>query len=318
MNGVVASYVENQKQLSNVQGRRFKVRRPAAGQPPDAVERDYRQHLFKIIDLIQEQIRQELDPQLDRIARVAQDAEDSARLDVEDIESAITKAGNTIRLRIDNRILRDLEEKVTEYRGATSLHQRRELRRQIRKMIGLDAFPDGGSKEQAILDAFLRENVKLIKSLAGDYVEQVEQIVRRGVQTGDRANVMREKIQARWGVTRSRAMLIARDQTNKLHGALTRVRQTSLGIEKYIWRTSRDERVRESHLVKEGKVFSWDDPPADTGHPGQDYQCRCTAEPYIEEEPPPKENRQKVIAEVRAKRKRLKKAIGRVGPARQR
>lgn len=48
----------------------------------------------------------------------------------------------------------------------------------------------------------------------------------------------------------------------------------------YIWRTRRDGKVRLSHAEREGQVFAWDDPP-EGGHPGEDYGCRCTAEPYL-------------------------------------
>ena len=47
----------------------------------------------------------------------------------------------------------------------------------------------------------------------------------------------------------------------------------------YIWRTKRDNKVRPSHAANEGKVFSWDNPPP-TGHPRDDYNCRCVTEPY--------------------------------------
>ena len=47
----------------------------------------------------------------------------------------------------------------------------------------------------------------------------------------------------------------------------------------YIWRTSGDEKVRSSHAANNGKIFAWDNPP-ETGHPGEDYNCRCWAEPY--------------------------------------
>ncbi len=47
----------------------------------------------------------------------------------------------------------------------------------------------------------------------------------------------------------------------------------------YIWRTSGDEKVRPSHAANNGKIFAWKNPPA-TGHPGQDYNCRCWADPY--------------------------------------
>jgi len=51
----------------------------------------------------------------------------------------------------------------------------------------------------------------------------------------------------------------------------------------YIWRTVGDGRVRAAHAENEGKIFSWDSPPP-TGHPGEDYNCRCTAEPYVQGE----------------------------------
>ncbi|MGI9365458.1 MAG: phage minor head protein, partial [Rhizobiaceae bacterium] len=47
----------------------------------------------------------------------------------------------------------------------------------------------------------------------------------------------------------------------------------------YIWRTQSDGCVRESHAKYNGKVFAWDNPPA-TGHPGEDFNYRCIAEPY--------------------------------------
>jgi hypothetical protein len=50
----------------------------------------------------------------------------------------------------------------------------------------------------------------------------------------------------------------------------------------YIWRTRRDGKVRSTHAAREGQVFSWNDPPQG-GNPGEDYGCRCTAEPYLPE-----------------------------------
>jgi Phage Mu protein F like protein/Colicin E5 ribonuclease domain len=47
----------------------------------------------------------------------------------------------------------------------------------------------------------------------------------------------------------------------------------------YIWRTRGDNKVRASHAANNGKIFAWESPPS-TGHPGEDYGCRCWAEPY--------------------------------------
>ena len=45
----------------------------------------------------------------------------------------------------------------------------------------------------------------------------------------------------------------------------------------YTWRTVQDSKVRSSHADRDGKVFSWTDPP-EGGHPGEDFGCRCWAE----------------------------------------
>lgn len=303
MTGIVQNYVAMQREM---QGSRFRVERPPRSVYPAEAERDYRRYLLALVTKVKAEIDEELVPLVPALVRAGTGRADATRYNLEDIEGTLGTVTGDIQARVNNRYLRDLEERVETYRSATSVKVMEDLRRQIRAMIALDAFPQAGQAERIQLEAYLRQNVKLIKSLTGDYVDQVEDVVRRGVQAGDRPTVIQDTILKRFDVTKSRAELIAVDQIGKLRGNLTRVRQTSLGIDRYIWRTSRDERVRESHLVKEGKVYSWDDPPADTGHPGQDYRCRCTAEPYIEGEPPPAENRQEVIAEVRAKRERLR------------
>jgi len=305
MSGFVQAFVDNERALAGARGKRFVVRKATRMQPAKQVERAYTAYLLQLVLGIKNDIDEILLPDVDRIVREATGRTDGVRHDVEDIEATLRRATGDITARFNARHLRELEAKIEQYRAATSTHNMLQLRRQLRRMISLDAMPPGGTAERVLMESFLTANVKLISSLSGDYVSQVEDIVRRGVQAGDRAVVLKGQILGRWSVTQSRARLIARDQISKLQGALTRVRQTSLGLEKYIWRTSRDERVRETHLVKEGRVFSWDDPPSDTGHPGQDYQCRCTAEPYIEGYPPPQEDRQAVIEEVRAQRERL-------------
>ena len=46
----------------------------------------------------------------------------------------------------------------------------------------------------------------------------------------------------------------------------------------YVWRTCQDNAVRDYHKIREGRVFSWEHEPMG-GHPGEDYHCRCMAEP---------------------------------------
>lgn len=132
-----------------------------------------------------------------------------------------------------------------------------------------------------ILTATTRENVSLIKSIPDEYFKKIETLVFTGTTQGRTAGSMIDEIKKLGKVTERRAKLIARDQSSKLNSALNQQRQENLGITEYIWRTSGDGRVRVNHASKNGKVFRWDSPPQDTGHPGADVQCRCVAQPII-------------------------------------
>jgi SPP1 gp7 family putative phage head morphogenesis protein len=132
-----------------------------------------------------------------------------------------------------------------------------------------------------ILTAVTRENVGLIRSIPEEYFKKIETLVFSNTTQGTKAGSMIKQIQKIGKTTTQRAKLIARDQSSKLNSALSQQRQQNLGVEEYVWRTSGDERVRHSHKSKNGKVFRWDKPPKDTGHPGQDIQCRCVAQPII-------------------------------------
>jgi hypothetical protein len=61
-------------------------------------------------------------------------------------------------------------------------------------------------------------------------------------------------------------------------GLINQLRQQDLGIERYIWRSQDDAKVRDRHADYDDQVFLWDQPP-EGGHPGQAHNCRCTAEP---------------------------------------
>jgi len=129
---------------------------------------------------------------------------------------------------------------------------------------------------------FSSQNAQLIRSLPEQELDQVAQIIERGLQEGSRFHSMTQSIQERFGITRRRAKLIARDQTSKLNASLTKLRQQELGVEEYVWQTAGDERVRATHRAHDGKKFRWDNPPKNTGHPGTDVNCRCVAVPVLE------------------------------------
>lgn len=138
------------------------------------------------------------------------------------------------------------------------------------------------------LDAFRDRNVSLIKSLVDRQLTDLASLLQEAESQALRVEELRNRIQERFDVTKSKAQLLARDQVLKFNGQLTEARQTGAGITHYTWSTSNDERVREMHAELDGTVHAWNNPPVISadgrrGHPGDDYQCRCVAIPELDE-----------------------------------
>lgn len=171
----------------------------------------------------------------------------------------------------------------------------------------------GGERLQ---QQWLRQNTDLIKA-EQDLRRRVERVLQDPLNQGRSVAEIAKLLEEQAGYSRSRAELTARDQTLKLYGQIQEQRQTSAGITKYIWTTSQDERVREDHRELDGTVQEWANPPiADKrtglrGHPGEIWQCRCTAVPVLDDDaetggaaPPPEDAMRPTEAELQAERDR--------------
>ncbi|MGO7089479.1 phage minor head protein [Rhizobium leguminosarum] len=140
-----------------------------------------------------------------------------------------------------------------------------------------------------IMDATIHQNVALIKSIPAQYLEQVEGIVMRGVQSGRDLGQVSKDLQDRLGVTRRRAALISKDQNNKATAAFNKARQVELGLTEAVWVHSGGGREsRPSHL-KAGREQTrytisegWFDPAVGQKiQPGELIHCKCVGRPVI-------------------------------------
>jgi len=135
----------------------------------------------------------------------------------------------------------------------------------------------------------LDEQVDLITSLPRKAAERVHEMALKGLVSSSRGAEIREAILRSADVTESRAVLIARTETQRTATALTQVRAEAAGTTHYIWHTAGDKDVRPGHKAMNGKTCSWAEPPAvqeSDGihyiHPGTIWNCRCWAEPVID------------------------------------
>lgn len=262
--------------------RRRQMRRVPRAAIPKNAEITYRAQLVALAREAANVIRETLLTELDRIEAEAKfNRPDAAAVRIDQVDEEIARVIGSVRIEFARRFSPQRGTDAARTAGATvNAHNLGQNNKQFLATVGIEL-----GAEPAIaphLAAFTSENVRLITSIPENLLTNVEGIISRGARRGRRASEMAKEIRERFKVTENRAKLIARDQVSKLNGELTQLRQTSLGIRKYIWRTALDERVRDEHAEREGREFLWSQPPSD-GHPGEPINCRCTAEPVIAE-----------------------------------
>jgi SPP1 gp7 family putative phage head morphogenesis protein len=134
-----------------------------------------------------------------------------------------------------------------------------------------------------ILSASVAENVSLIKTISQEYLSEVEQMVMRSVTVGRDLGGLRQQLQDRYGITKRRATLIARQSNNNAFAMLRRAREKEIGVTKAIWRHSHAGRVpRPEHEKWDGTEYDvhtgkWSEVSQKYVWPGTDYWCRCSS-----------------------------------------
>ena len=139
-----------------------------------------------------------------------------------------------------------------------------------------------------VRDAFnasLTENVGLIKSIPEKYLQQVEGIVMRAYSGGRNLKEMTGAIAELYPAVKDRAVLIARDQSNKANSVVNRTRQLELGIKRARWMHSHGgKEPRPDHLAADGKEYDIEKGCLISGEyiqPGEKINCRCTSRPIL-------------------------------------
>ncbi len=139
----------------------------------------------------------------------------------------------------------------------------------IREVLGVNILQGNQPLTEAV-NGWVKQNVDLIKNISESEKVIIEQYVIDAYRIGLSHQELKEGLEDHWKdrdkrkatwvkgfSVEQRARLVARDQLGKLNGQISMLRQTAIGVERYTWRTSLDERVRTTHQALEGKVFYW-------------------------------------------------------------
>ena len=156
----------------------------------------------------------------------------------------------------------------------------REIGRDLRKEIKDAPI---GDRMRELLDI----QVELITSIPLDAAQRVHKLTLEGITKGQSVTNIAKEIMRQNEVSASKAMCIARTEVARTASVLTQARSEHVGSTHYIWKTSRDADVRDSHRKLHGTVHAWNDPPTTDGltyHAGQGPNCRCYPAPIIVDE----------------------------------
>lgn len=155
---------------------------------------------------------------------------------------------------------------------------------------GITVAPDLTPDQMKRIATGYSENVQ--KYIA-DFTEKETLALREQVKTaylsGNRYESLVGTIQKSYGVTQDKAKFLARQETSLMRAEYTKVRYEDIGSNKYKWKCvagSPAHPVRPHHLLLNNTTQLWSSPPVvnqngDRMHPGQDYNCRCTAHAIV-------------------------------------
>lgn len=257
---------------------------------PIGIEYQYRRNLRWLNDQMRKAVKHYLHPIVDSISAEVNDMSHPAgghiRQDAwqDDLYKAMDSIAKDMVAPTNGTIKRmtAVAPKVNQYNKA-------EWRKLIRSQYGVNPTAEDPDLYRSVMEHWAFDNAKLIKDIPVKTMKQISEMTTEALISGqtqeDLSSNIYDIFDERLDVTDSRCDLIARDQVAKLNGQFTRERQQDIGVDSYTWRTVGDERVRDTHQEVDGQTFSWDQPPGETdfNHPGEDYQCRCFAEPVLPE-----------------------------------
>jgi SPP1 gp7 family putative phage head morphogenesis protein len=177
-------------------------------------------------------------------------------------------------------------EKEVNWRAAA---RKSSMGKYIYKALYRTVRSDNKVEYKTIID----NNALLIKTLPYDLAKQTALKAAKLATEGKRASEIAKIIQKDFPeYSKAKAGLIARTEVSKASTAVTQVQSKKFGFNWYVWKTSKDARVRGSHDHMDGVLINWNDPPAPEilnkqptegkYHAGNIYNCRCYPEPIVD------------------------------------
>jgi SPP1 gp7 family putative phage head morphogenesis protein len=266
--------------------RTLKAEKPIGIKPPGA-SRAHEQEFAELLEYMTDQFAQRWRNQVlgglhvDTVGKFA-DAQ------VGNYATVYMKLANQVRRKLlkqfdDGRIellVRTILDKVNK-------RNRSELYKLVEKRIGLSSVELTQTEGlTADINALVIETQQWVKKTRDDTLDFFTNNSLRAMTQGDSLESVMKQFDGVVETRKSHASYIARNQIRNFTSITTKVRAQNLGITTARWVTSRDERVRRCHQVRDGKEFDlskglYSSCDGKWMLPGTDHNCRCDYELII-------------------------------------
>lgn len=270
-----------------------------------------REYLRLSSELMKNVIMESLKKHLPEITAVISEVDNSRHYDGKNQKKQENKEGRKLQRfeQLDNTIIRfkaifddiekdmkssyglfNLSKRLNDIAGSTERFSKNEWKKVVNRTLGVNILDDyyQGEFYQKALAEWIESNVNLIESIPNEFLDELKDTIYQGYVSGHSITDLSKQIRERYGVSKTKSRMLARDQVGKLNAQISQHQQRNVGGDKYKWKTAGDGRVRGRHKELNNKICSWDDPPVvdkrtgRKGHPGEDYQCRCIAIPVFD------------------------------------
>lgn len=186
-------------------------------------------------------------------------------------------------------------QRVTEFFDSLDGHQQTAMSSFFEKAVGIknSVYTDVSD----IRKDFVRHFEDVCKSATSELKTKIaNEVYRYRTKPGEGVGLVKAINEINGKYTKDKARFIARNETGTLNAMIEQRVQTAAGFSMYEWMAMRDGVTRDTHRNLDGKICRWDRPDEYSddggktwkkrtagmfvGHPGEDYNCRCSAIPY--------------------------------------
>lgn len=249
--------------------------------------------------IVNQELKEVLPQIMDEYRR--QERNDSRMDGIGDLKAMISRKLSNALIRISQRAEKaGIQKRIEEISRKIKRASVAEWKKTVEKTLGIEIAEDYYKDELYLgaMDSWSSDIEEKMPDAPRDLTDKISEVIVDGYTGGKSATSVQKEIQEEYNKAKRNNAVKWSESVTYLNAQINKKNQEDAGVQKYMWYTRRDARVRPCHRALDGKTIWWDSPPPDwyetksggriyTGkftHPGEAYGCRCSAVPIFEKD----------------------------------